>query len=552
MTRARDKVLSRRAFLGGSAVLAGGLATGLAGCAPQSKSAAEASAETSAHKATEVLPSNESLQPNYWPAEGTPAFIAEPIGDVSEVAEYDVVICGCGFAGACAAASAAEQGARVAVLEKRSTFGANGYGVAAVGDRIHKAAGVEIDVNKFVSDLMATAGGYRANEGLIRNFVNRSGEAMDWMLDILGDDITPPTLGTQQMEIGGLTWWASDISFVVEQTAGLIPLLLSYAESFGNTDILFETPACQLVQDGDSVVGVIAKSKSGKYVRYDAAQGVILATGGYEHNIERLRKCLRPRDLMCAAWLNMNSENTGDGHEMGLAVGGYEDEYPHCSCTDPSGTPNHTFFGAAMNSFLRVNDQGERFMNEGIPFDYRANSIGNQIGAHCWTLVDGDVLLHLPRINPTAPYTPEEQLQTLEADCLKADTLEGLAEQMGVDYATLQKTIDRYNALYEAGEDKDFGTPAVSMASVKTPPFYAVDESIVHLATVCGLQVTRNSEVISLKERKPIPHLYAIGNVSGSMFATTYPHHISAVSLGRCLTMGYVVGRILAGAEQAL
>ena len=542
--------ITRRSFVAGAAVAGGSLAASTLAC--QAAHASEPSNNASADIPC-TIPSSEGLVPDYWPTDGTPAFVAEPITDIAREEEANVIICGCGFAGACAAASAAENGAHVIVLEKRDTYGANGYSVAAIGDRIHKAHGVEIDREAFISDMMATAGGYRANEALIRNFVNRSGEAMDWMLDILDGKIAEPSLGTTQQTIGGITWWASDVSFVTEQTYGLIPLLLEYAQSFGSTEILYETPACQLVTDGaGAVAGVIARDADGSYVKYIARQGVILATGGYEHSVERLKKCLRPRDLMCSAWLNTNSENTGDGHEMGLAVGGFEDEYPHCSCLDPSGTPNHTFFGAAMNSFLRVNDLGQRFMNEGVPFDYRANAIGYQIGAHCWTLTDGDVLEHLPRINPDAPYTPEQQLETLEADCLKADTLEELAEQMGVNYSTLQATIDRYNALYEAGEDADFGTPINSMAPVKTPPFYAVNERAVHLATVCGLQVDRNSAVLSLAKRAPIPGLYAIGNVSGSMFSTTYPHHISAVSLGRCLTMGYVVARILTGAEEPL
>ncbi|MEC4294315.1 FAD-binding protein [Adlercreutzia shanghongiae] len=549
-----EKKISRRSFLAGG--MAAGMlgAASLAGCAPKMKGEADLAATgESSSRETTVIPSSENFEPDYWPEEGTVAFVKDPITDIAEVKEYDVVVCGCGFAGSCVAASLAENGKQVAILEKRATYGANGYSVAAIGDRVHNAMGVEIDKDRFVSDMMSTAGGYRANEGLIRNFVNRSGEAMDWLLDMVGDKISEPTLGTRQMEIGGITWWASDVSFVNDQMAGVIPHVLDYAQSFGSTDLFYETPACQLIQEETGeITGVIAKTTEGQYVQFNAKDGVVLATGGYEHNVERLRKCLRPRDLMCAAWLNMNSENTGDGHEMGLAVGGFEDEYPHCSCTDPSGTPNHTFFGAAMNSFLRVNAQGERFMNEGIPFDYRANSIGNQIGAHCWTLVDGDVLEHLPRINPTAPYTPEEQLETLEADCFKADTLEELAEMIEVDYETLQKSIDRYNALFDAGQDEDFGTPVVSMAPVRTPPFYAVNESIVHLATVCGLQVTKNSEVLSLQNRRPIPGLYAIGNVSGSMFSTTYPHHISAVSLGRCLTMGYVVGRIISGVEQPL
>ena len=302
---------TRREFLKGAGLFAGAAATmGLAGCAPQTKAEADLAAtgtEEPVTTETKSLPSSEGFEPSYWPEEGTVAFVAEPITDIAEVREYDVVVCGCGFAGACVSASLAENGKKVAILEKRDTYGANGYSVAAIGDRVHKAMGVEIDKDRFVSDLMATAGGYRANEGLIRNFVNRSGEAMDWLLDMVGDKIAEPTLGTNQMEIGGITWWASDVSFVNDQMSGVIPHVLDYAQSFGTVDLLYSTPACQLIQEEDgSISGVIAKDESGNYIQFNAADAVVLATGGYEHNVERLKKCLRPRDLMCAAWLNMN------------------------------------------------------------------------------------------------------------------------------------------------------------------------------------------------------------------------------------------------------
>ena len=66
--------------------------------------------------------------------------------------------------------------------------------------------------------------------------------------------------------------------------------------------------------------------------------------------------------------------------------------------------------------------------------------------------------------------------------------------------------------------------------------------------TVNGLRTNARSEVLDLSER-PIPGLYALGNSSGSMFFGTYPHHLSAISHGRCVTFGYLLGRELAGIE---
>ena len=104
------------------------------------------------------------------------------------------------------------------------------------------------------------------------------------------------------------------------------------------------------------------------------------------------------------------------------------------------------------------------------------------------------------------------------------------------------------NAACEAGEDVKFQTPKDYLIKLDTPPYYAMEESGAFLATVGGLTVNEHSEVLD-RNGNPIPGLYASGNVSGSMFYDTYPHQISGVSTGRCLTFGYILGRRLAGVE---
>ena len=66
-----------------------------------------------------------------------------------------------------------------------------------------------------------------------------------------------------------------------------------------------------------------------------SVRAVILATGGYEFNPEKLAACCRPRDLALGHWMNGTKTNTGDGHEMAKAIGAMEDEYPHSLMLDP-------------------------------------------------------------------------------------------------------------------------------------------------------------------------------------------------------------------------
>lgn len=121
-------------------------------------------------------------------------------------------------------------------------------------------------------------------------------------------------------------------------------------------EVLFNTPVVQLVTEGAKVVGAIVKGENG-YVKYLTAKGVVLATGGYEFNPEKLAACCRPRDLALGHWMNGTKTNTGDGHEMAKAIGAMEDEYPHPLMLDPE----------QLMPYLRVNKRGVRFTAEYEP-----------------------------------------------------------------------------------------------------------------------------------------------------------------------------------------
>ena len=129
-------------------------------------------------------------------------------------------------------------------------------------------------------------------------------------------------------------------------------------------------------------------------------------------------------------------------------------------------------------------------------------------------------------------------------NALVADTLEELAEKMGVNADSFVATIEHWNQMCDAGEDSDFHFPGSMMHKIDTAPFYATKEMAEALVTVGGLQITPKSEVLDTNG-SPIPGLYAIGNVSGSMFSGTYPHNQNCLSHSRCITFGYNVAKTL-------
>ena len=550
--------LDRRSFLKG-AVATGAVATAsafIAGCSPSAsaeKRAEQSPDESTFSNASSVYPSNEAFE-GLQPPEGKIAFAADPISDdeIAEVFDTDVVVCGAGWAGCCAATSAAEGGASVVLLQKGDVIATNGMEIASVGDAVHAHYNEIIDPDQYIKDLLYTAN-FKVDQNVVRRCVYRSGEAMDWLMGIVEDKVEYPTLTLKTHDVrNGIDFYPSAVTFA-ETCSKLCEVLLEYATSVGTIDVRYKTPACQLVQDeSGAIVGVIGKNEDGDYIRFNASQGVILATGGYEFNWARLQRCIIPRFLQVRAYLNGSFGNTGDGHEMGLAVGASEDDYPHCFCNDPSGTLDGGSFGAAAHAWLRVNDCGLRFVNEAMPTNFLANSIASQPRAHDWVIADSNMAENMAKIRDyTIPgTTPEQEVEDFIKNSQVADTLEELAEKMGVDPDVFVATVNRYNEFVKNGEDEDFHKPVYKLTGVTEPPFYACDEGQILLATENGLQVNSDAAVLNAETRRPIPGLYAVGTCAGSMFHDTYPHHCSGISLGKGLTYGWIAGRILSGVEE--
>ncbi len=125
----------------------------------------------------------------------------------------------------------------------------------------------------------------------------------------------------------------------------------------------------------------------------------------------------------------------------------------------------------------------------------------------------------------------------------KADTLEELAGMIGVPADTFQATIARYNELVDGGQDVDFGKRSEQFfAKVEQGPFYALKFGPALLTVVGGLDVDTKLRVLD-HDKNPVPGLYAVGNVSGSLYGQDYPIQLPGCSHGRALTWGYLAGK---------
>lgn len=559
-TAVSSEGLTRRGFLAGTATAAAlAAAAGFASTTPTAAFADE-TPKAAAEDATGVMQTTDPSKA-VWPVveevtvgsagEGAIAFVAEPIAEDEIVATYDVdvVVCGLGPAGDAAALSCAEQGLNVVAVEKQSHGNYNSATIGGTNSKIHEHWGMTYDTDAWIADAMID-NAFQGDMKLFKHFLENNGEAVDWYIshfDNQNFDDYPLTFAAGDFPDFRDEWdktslsrsWNTSINlpYVPAELPGILAGMLTDA----GVEIRYETPACQLIiDDSGAVTGVIVKSADG-YEQYNCAKGVVLATGGYEFNEQMLKERCRPRSVP-GSWLTIATGNTGDGHQMGLAVGAAEDEFPQSIMLDPE----------QLMPYVRVNKLGERFTPEYEPYGHLALAIQAQPGTYDYYIVDSAIEEKIDKIwTPSSScYGPKEAWCSAATSdrALVADTLEELAELMEVPANKFVATIEHWNEMAAAGKDDDFNFPGEMMMTIDTPPYYATKEYADGLCTTGGLLVDTECRVLN-KDREPIPGLFAAGLTSGGMFYNTYPHNLNCLSHTRNCLMGYTIGKVLG--EQA-
>ena len=135
----------------------------------------------------------------------------------------------------------------------------------------------------------------------------------------------------------------------------------------------------------------------------------------------------------------------------------------------------------------------------------------------------------------------------------KADTIEALAEQIGVDSTALAETVETYNGFCDAGEDAEFHKDPSDLVKIGEGPYYAIKMASYSYNTVAGLDIDEQFRVLNT-EGKPIEGLYALGSDSAGVLFTEKKPYVTfgGANNGWALTSGYVAGPIVAeyvGAE---
>ncbi|MFR3273718.1 MAG: FAD-binding protein, partial [Slackia sp.] len=126
-----------------------------------------------------------------------------------------------------------------------------------------------------------------------------------------------------------------------------------------------------------------------------------------------------------------------------------------------------------------------------------------------------------------------------------ADTIEELAEGLGIPADALKATVERQNENFDAGVDLDFGKDAHRLSAIRTAPFYGVRTSGYMLCTLDGITINENFQAVN-DEGETIEGLYVTGVDSGSYYAHTYPNMSTGNCCGRSVTFARMIGKALA------
>ncbi|NTW98570.1 MAG: FAD-binding protein [Geobacteraceae bacterium] len=490
------------------------------------------------------------------------AFAAPALAD--KELDTDVVIVGAGTSGLAAGVQALQGGAKVIILEKQAKVGGTGSfceGVFAAESKIQKRIGIDVSKD-FAFKLIMDYSHWKANGALAKAFVDKSAETIDWM-DDLGIKIEYVGVGG----FGGpLTWHviAPGPDYPKKDPRDfhcqrMINVFNKYVLDHGGK-ILLETPGTGLITKNGKVVGVTAKDKSGEKINI-IAKSVIIATGGFANNKEMMKKYVKDYpDVIPVGQIGKD----GDGIRMAEAAGADLEGMATVQAYRPGLAgfhPADQMIALAVQPYFWVDPRGERYTNESrIEFWPYAGNALTRIGGTAYSIYDDATRklavekgIEMPLgewvLQGTKLVKWEEsfnkELAKKRGNVFKADTIEDLAKQLGMDPKILKSSVEKMNIAAAVREDAQFGKKSTFLRPVATGPFYATKLLPRHLGTLGGVKVSAKGEALN-GHGDPIPGLFAVGTDSGGMYGDSYD-----LLLGGG-TAGYAVNSGRIAAENAL
>jgi flavocytochrome c len=495
----------------------------------------------------------------------------------------DVIIVGAGGAGLAAAVTAHQNGASVIIIEKMPQVGGNtiisgsafnsadpdrqstlqmtdlekktveGIIAAEQTDPIVKEwqATLKTEYDAYLASGKTTlfdsatlhklqtynGGDKQGKPELISTFTDNTLPAIEW-LESLGMEFKDSVFTV----LGAL--WNRSHKPVKPLGTGYIETYMNYIEANkADIEILVDTNAKSFIVDNGAVTGVNAKNGEAT-ITLHANKGVILAAGGFGANVDMREEynSLWPslKDVKTTNHTGATGDGTVMAEEIGASLVGME-YIQLLPMGDPvTGSLSGNIEQGVQNRIF-VNKEGNRFVDEGARRDVMTQALMKQTDSYMWVIVD-------QHSYPTGDTKNNfnETIDDLVAAgrAFKGDTLEELAAQIGVDPASLVKSVDTFNKAVDGTVTDEFGRTLFA-DKIDTAPFYAGARVPTVHHTMGGVEINTSAQVID-KDGNIIKGLYAAGEVTGGIHGT---NRLGGNALADIAVFGRIAGESAALAK---
>ncbi|MGS0676308.1 flavocytochrome c [Shewanella sp. 0m-4] len=434
----------------------------------------------------------------------------------------DVVVVGSGGAGFSAAVSAVDHGAKVILIEKEPVIGGNAKlaagGMNAAWTDQQKAKGIKDSVESMYKDTMK--GGRDLNEPeLVEVLTSHSKGSVDW-LTAMGADLN---------DVGRMGGASANRSHRPTGGAGVgahvIQVLYDNAVK-RDVDMRMNTRGIEILKDDKgNVKGLLVKGMYKGYY-WIKADAVILATGGFAKNNERVSKL----DPKLKGFISTNQPGaTGDGIDVAGNAGAAMTDLQYIQAHPTLSVKGGVMVTEAVrgNGAILVNREGKRFVNEITTRDKASAAILNQTGKSAFLIFDDSVRKSLSKIDK---YIGLGVVPS-------ADSLVKLGEQTGIDGKNLTEAVARYNTLVKSGKDADFERPNLPRA-LNEGNYYAIEVTPGVHHTMGGVKIDSKAEIMNAKQQV-IPGLYGAGEVTGGVHGA---NRLGGNAISDIVTFGRMAG----------
>lgn len=472
----------------------------------------------------------------------------------------DVVIIAGGPAGLAAAITAGERGLKSVILEKSSTTGgaANmGMGPLGIGTKIQKDQFNDISVAEAL-DLHMNYTHFQVDSDLVATYFGKSAETIEWLQE-MGVEFAGAFRYFRESEA---TWHIVKPENGVigpRAASAMVKIMTERAKELG-CEILLETPAQSLIVENDKVCGAVAADKNGETLEV-RGQAVIVCTGGFGNNKEMIKQEFG-LNLAEDFFPFMIPGITGDGLRMMWAVGAKKWGANIEAIYQIPDNLNWFLLDAVLRQpNLMVNQNGERFMNEGYMGNttFAGNALHLQPGNYGYCIMDRGILREYQKngpdimdiVHPAEAFFGFDQqaAQALEQGYeayFEAETIEDLAEQLGIDPDVLQDTVDQYNEFCRCGVDSQFHKDQKFLHELTGKGHYIVGKFYLGAyGTVGGVRINKYCEVLN-DDLLPIEGLYSAGSDANTIYGDSYNFTLPGNTMGFAINTGRMAGESVA------